>query len=248
MYQNIKYFIKKIVPKKIFFEHEETLRSCFSLFYSGKNYQCNICGKYLRLFIPLSNADSLCPNCGSLKRNRRLWSLLETEFLVPNSVVLDFSPSRCLYRKMKKKKNINYQSTDLSGDFIADYRFDITNLEIADNTFDLIICYHILEHIDNDILAIKELFRVMKPGAKALIQTPFKDGEIYEDNNIITKEDRIKHFGQDDHVRIYSVSGLKKRIEICNFLVEIKENFSSENKHYLDKNEKILVITKPLNL
>lgn len=247
MYQKIKYIIKKIVPKKIFFEHEETLRSCYSLFYSGKKHQCNICGKYLRIFVLLSNADSLCPNCGSLKRNRRLWSLLETEFLVPNSVVLDFSPSRCLYRKMKKMKNINYQSTDLSRDFIADYRFDITNLEISDNTFDLIICYHILEHIDNDILAIKELFRVMKPGAKALIQTPFKDGEIYEDNNIITKEDRIKHFGQEDHVRIYSVSGLNKRLQDCGFFVEIRDFFLSENKYYFDKKETIIVITKPLN-
>lgn len=247
MYQTFKNIILQIVPRKIIFEQEETLRSLYSFFYSGNSFQCNICSKNLRKFITLSNGDSLCPNCGSLKRNRRLWSLLETEFLVPNGVVLDFSPSRCLYRKMKKRENINYQSTDLSGDFIADHQFDITNLNLADNCLDLVICYHILEHIENDVQAIKELFRVMKPGAKALVQTPFKEGEIYEDYSIVTAEDRLKHFGQEDHVRIYSVSGLKKRIENCGFIVEIREDFNDENKYNFDKKEKILVITKPLN-
>jgi len=195
----------------------------------------------------LSNADSMCPNCGSIERNRRLWSLLETEFLVPNCTVVDFSPSRCLYRKMKRVPNINYQSTDLSGDFIADHQFDITNLKMADSTVDLIICYHILEHIPDDILAISELFRVMKPAAKALIQTPFKDGEIYEDNTILTKEDRLHHFGQEDHVRIYSVSGLKKRLENQGFIVEIREDFTHETTHNYAVNEKIFILTKPLN-
>lgn len=248
MYQALKKIIIQIVPRKIIFEQEETLRSWHSIFYAGNRCQCNICGKSLRKFITLSNTDSLCPNCGSLKRNRKLWFLLETEFLTPNANVLDFSPSRCLYRKLKKLKTINYQSTDLSGDFIADHQFDITNLEIADNTIDLIICYHILEHIENDTQAMKELFRVMKPGAKSLIQTPFKEGKIYEDYTIISEEERLKHFGQEDHVRIYSVSGLKERLQSCGFIVEIRENFVNENKYDFDKEEKIIVIAKPLNL
>jgi SAM-dependent methyltransferase len=247
MYETFKNIITQIVPRKIIFKQEETLRSWYSFFYGGNKFQCNICGKNLRKFITLSNADSLCPNCGSLKRNRRLWSLLETEFLAPNMNILDFSPSRCLYRKMKKLETVNYQSTDLSGDFIADHQFDITHLNLADNTLDLIICYHILEHINDDIQAIKELSRVMKPGAKALVQTPFKEGEIYEDYSIVSNEGRLKHFGQEDHVRIYSVSGLTKRLESCGFLAEIKENFPAENKYDFDNEEKIIVITKPLN-
>jgi SAM-dependent methyltransferase len=248
MYQTLKKTIKRFVPTKLIFEQEDTLRLLYSIFYTGNKYQCNICKKNLRTFIEFSNSDSLCPNCGSLKRNRRLWFLLETNFLVPNSNILDFSPSRCLYRKIKKRTTINYQSTDLSGDFIADHQFNITDLKIADNTLDLIICYHILEHIEDDTKAIKELFRVMKPGAKALIQTPFKEGEIYENYTITSKEDRLKHFGQEDHVRIYSVFGLKQRLENCGFLIEIKENFIDENKFDFDKKEKIIVITKPLNL
>lgn len=247
MYQTFKKIITKIVPRKFIFEQEETLRSWHSIFYAGKKYECNICQKKLRKFIELSNTDSLCPNCGSLKRNRRLWSLLETELLIPNMSILDFSPSRCLYRKLKKLKTINYKSTDLSGDFIADNHFDITNLEIADNSLDLVICYHILEHINDDIQAIKELFRVLKPGGKALIQTPFKDGNIYEDYSIVSNEERLKHFGQEDHVRIYSVSGLTKRLESCGFMIRIIADSSTENKYDFDKKEIIILNTKPLN-
>jgi SAM-dependent methyltransferase len=247
MYQTFKKIITKVVSRKFIFEQEETLRSWYSIFYAGNKYECNICQKKLRKFITLSNEDSLCPNCGSLKRNRRLWSLLETELLVPNMSILDFSPSRCLYRKLKKMKTINYKSTDLSGDFIADHHFDITNLEITDNSLDLVICYHILEHVNDDVQAIKELFRVMKPGGKALIQTPFKDGNIYEDYSIVSDEERLKHFGQEDHVRIYSVSGLGKRLGNCGFLVKIIEDSSTENKYDFDKKEIIILITKPLN-
>jgi predicted SAM-dependent methyltransferase/predicted RNA-binding Zn-ribbon protein involved in translation (DUF1610 family) len=247
MYQTFKNIITTIVPRKLLFEQEENLRSLYSVFHSGNEYQCPICNKNLKHFIPTNHNDFLCPNCGSLQRNRRLWQLLDTEFITPNSVVLDFSPSRCLYRKLKQIKTIKYQSTDLSGDFIADYKFDITNLEIEDNSLDLVICYHILEHITDDITAMKELYRVMKPGAKSLVQTPFKEGATYEDFSIQSEKERLKHFGQEDHVRIYSVSGLKERLENCGFLVEIRETFIDEKKYGLNPKEKVIVLTKPLN-
>lgn len=247
MYNLLKKIFGKVIPSKLLFEQEENLRRFFAIFYSGKKFQCNVCQKELRTFVSLSNSDSLCPNCGSLMRNRRLWQLLEAEFLKTNTTVLDFSPSRCLYRKLKKSTIINYNSTDLSGDFIADYQYDITNLKIDDQTFDLIICYHILEHIIDDKKAMQELYRVMKFGAKALIQTPFKDGEIYEDFTIISEEGRLLHFGQEDHVRIYSVLGLRNRLEQVGFEVEIRADFNDQNKYCFDNLEKILVITKPLH-
>ncbi|NJM14936.1 MAG: class I SAM-dependent methyltransferase [Bacteroidales bacterium] len=167
--------------------------------------------------------DLLCPNCGSLARNRRLWLLLESRFLAPALHVLDFSPSRCLYRNLKKKQGISYQSTDLSGDFISDYQYDITNIKTVDNQFDLIICYHILEHVPNDLQAMKELHRVLKPGGTCLIQTPFKGTEnIYEDPAIVSEQERTLHFGQKDHVRIYSVQGLNKRLTQVGFTVNVQ--------------------------
>lgn len=247
MYQSFKNILTYIVPRKFLFEQEENFRSLYSVFYNGNKYQCPICQKKLKKFISTSYLDLLCPNCGSLRRNRRLWYLLKTEFLKKNSVVLDFSPSRCLYRKLKKTDNITYHSTDLSGDFIADNQFDITNLKMANDTYDLILCYHILEHIPDDSRAINELFRVMKSGGKALLQTPFREGEIYEDLSITSKKDRLNHFGQADHVRIYSVKGLRERVEKSGFQVEIRTNFNDTNNYGFDKNETILVLTKPLN-
>jgi len=244
MYQTFKNILIGLVPKKILFSHEENFRKIYALFYGGTKYACNVCGKKLSRFITTQNNDLLCPNCGSLQRNRRLWQLLETEFLKPGQAVLDFSPSRCLYRKMKKIPAITYHSTDLSGDFIADYRFDITRLDIADNTYDLVICYHILEHIPDDIAAMRELFRVMKPGAKALVQTPFKEGAIYEDARIVSEKERLEHFGQEDHVRIYSVSGLQSRLKQCGFLVEMRQNPSDGNNFGLNPDEKVLILTK----
>ena len=107
----------------------------------------------------------------------------------------------------------------------------------------LIICYHILEHIDSDQQAMKELFRVLKTDGTCLIQTPFKDGETYEDFSIKTKEDRLKHFGQDDHVRIYSISGLKERLEKSGFLVDV-QTFPKDDFFGLSENEHILVCSK----
>lgn len=234
-----------MIPKKILFEQEENIRRIYAFFYSGNQFQCNICEKRLKQFVATKNHDFLCPNCGSLQRNRRLWHLLENEFLQPNIKILDFSPSRCLYRKLKMNEAITYHSTDLSGDFIADFQFDITNLAIADNTYDLVICYHILEHIAEDSKAMRELFRIMKPGANALVQTPFKEGEIYENDAIVSANERLKHFGQEDHVRIYSVEGLKYRLAQCGFLVEIRENFIDNNNFNLNSFEKILILTKP---
>ncbi len=169
--------------------------------------------------------------------------LLEHEFVKPSMAVLDFSPSRPLARKMKSLGNIRYISTDLSGNFIADHQFDITNLELDEASIDLIICYHILEHIEDDMKAMEELHKVLKPGCKALIQTPFKEGNIYEDFTITDPARRMLHFGQDDHVRIYSVNGLKDRLEKSGFSA-VAEKFEGDIYRGLADEETVLIITK----
>ena len=200
MYQTLKKVISKIVSKKFLYKNEFFFRSIYALAYNGNYHQCNICEKKLSKFVINQRNELLCPKCGSLGRDRRLWKLLETDYLKENYKVLDFSPSRSLSQKLKKVKIINYLSTDLSGNFNADFEYDIIKIEINSNTIDLIICYHILEHIDEDLLAMSELFRVLKPNGIAIIQTPFTDGNIYENPLIQSPEERLKHFGQEDHV------------------------------------------------
>jgi SAM-dependent methyltransferase len=245
MYTNIKKAAKAILPRNFMFKHEMRFRGIYYLFFRGRKYHCNICNQGLRRFIQVNEGDKLCPRCGSLARNRRLYDVLQKGYLGKNTTVLDFSPSRNLYRVLKKNENIKYLSTDFSGDFLSDHHFDITGIDLPDQCIDLIICYHILEHIDKDSLAMTELHRVLKTGGTCLIQTPFKEGDIYENPLIQSSEERLKHFGQDDHVRIYSVKGLKSRLSDAGFEVNVKEFIEPvDNKTGFKEKEYILVARK----
>ncbi len=243
MYSNIKRVVLKIVPKQKLFQYEYSLRYINYLFYVGNKYECNICKKKLSNFVVLDN-ERLCPRCGSLQRTRRLWQILNDGFIQSQTKILDFSPPRCIFRVMKN--NSNYLSSDLSGDFLSDVSFDITKINAIDESYHLIVCYHVLEHIEDDNKAMKELFRVLKKGGNCIIQTPFKEGEIFEDFSIKSDIEREKYFGQYDHVRIYSVEGLKNRLKNVGFTVEVKEFISDyENLHGYAQNETVLICSKP---
>jgi len=241
MYNFLKSIIKSFIPQNVLVKNEENFRKILKPLYKGKNHQCNVCETQLKNFAKLNNGDLICPVCGSISRTRRLYKLLNEEFIVPNIAILDFSPFRILYRKWKKKTNIQYFATDFGNDFIADYRYDIINIDCKDETFDLIICYHILEHIVDDKMS--ELYRVLKKNGTVLIQTPFKEGEIYEDYSIVTEKERLKHFGQEDHVRIYSVKGLKERLQHSGFFVNVKI-FEKDIYLGLQKNETVIICKK----
>lgn len=243
MYQQLKNQIKNLLPQKFLFAHEESFRKILLPFYKGNKYRCNMCGTELRNFEKLENGNLLCAICGSLPRTRRLWKLLSEEFLKEDSAVLDFSPSRSLYRNLKKEPSIKYFSTDFENEFIADFRYDITNISAESETFDLIICYHILEHIIEDEKAMNELFRVLKPGGYLLVQTPFKKGDIYEDLTLTSESERQKFFGQKDHVRIYSVSGLEKRLQNSSFTIEVR-HFEGDEYLGLTAGEKVIICCK----
>lgn len=244
MYKTLKQILRKLLPGKVLFRYEPLIRHAMYPFYAGNNFACNLCGKKLRRFINLPDGEKLCPNCGSISRNRRLWDLLHSEFLTDGISVLDFSPSRSLYRIMKKQPGIFYTSTDFAGEFLSDQHYDITNLKVDDGSYDLIICYHVLEHIENDAQAMKELYRVLGENGICLIQTPFKEGEIYENPVIKTEEERLQHFGQKDHVRVYSVRGLVTRLSDCGFTVQIRDYDKSENNVFGYKDKETVMICR----
>ncbi|MDC8000162.1 methyltransferase domain-containing protein [Aequorivita todarodis] len=239
MYQSLKKVALSVIPKKILFKNEVFFRSVFSFYLRGKEYECKVCGNGIKRFIEIPDGDLLCPFCGSRSRTRRLYSFLNENNLI-HGKVLHFSPSRSVYRLLKKNPNITYFSTDFEDEFLADYRYDITQIPLKNDFFDLIICYHILEHIEDDKKAMEELYRVLKPNGTCIIQTPFKEGSIYEDFSKKTPEERLEAFGQEDHVRIYSVEGLRQRLKENGFQkVEIK-TFPA-NRRYGFMEETVLI-------
>ena len=245
MYQYLKAILRSVIPKHFLFKNELFFRRFYALLYSGSNHQCNICNKNLKRFVSLNKNDLLCPACGSVSRHRRLWEFLNKKDALTGRI-LHFSPSRSLYRKLSELPSIIYYSSDFADEFISDYTFDITNINQKDNSFDTIIAYHILEHISDDKKAMTELFRILKPNGRVFIQTPFKSGGIYEDTTIKTPLERLKNFGQEDHVRIYSTSGLKKRLEAIGFKVDVtifKYDEPDDYKGFLSP-ETILIASK----
>lgn len=243
MYAAVKNIIRKIIPQKFLFENEMFFRKSLYPFYKGSDCECNICHAKLKHFIKLDNGNLLCPICGSLPRSRRLFKIVSEDYLEPGLSILDFSPSRAIFRALKSRKDISYFPTDYEDEFLADYHFDITKIDSASDQFDLIMCYHVLEHIEDDTSAMNELYRVLGKGGTALIQTPFKAGAIYEDFQIKTPEDRLKHFGQEDHVRIYSVDSLVQRLQNAGFQTETKVFDQDQYWGFSDK-ETVIVCKK----
>lgn len=110
----------------------------------------------------------------------------------------------------------------------------------------MIICYHILEHINDDLKAMNDLLRVLAKSGHCIIQTPFKHVAIYEDESIVTPQGREKYFGQDDHVRIYSVQGLQKRLEYAGFNVKVTYYQEEKDNIYgLGEMETVFICNRP---
>lgn len=242
MYESIKKLAKSIVPTSFIRKNDKLLRRVVSLSYRGDKHECNICGFTMSKFIVLSNGNRLCPRCGSLPRTRRLWQQLEPT--IAGKDILQFSPSKSLSDRIAEGNPKSYVTTDYEDEFEADKRHDIQAIDEPDNSFDIVICYHVLEHIPDDRKAMSELHRILKQGGVCYIQTPFKDGDIYEDNSITTPEGRLEHFGQNDHLRIYSAEGLKSRLEEAGFVAELREFTETAGNRLGLKESEIVILAR----
>jgi SAM-dependent methyltransferase len=221
MYALLKKIFKSIVPASLIDKLTPSVREIYSKFYTGSNVFCSICERSYRKFILLdNNRDLLCPGCGSLPRYRLLNVLLKKKHNLQQDKlnILHFSPAKSLKRKLKNFKNLNYITCNYNTSS-EDKDINITSINEPSHYFDMVICFHVLEHINEDLLAMDELYRILKTNGVAYIQTPFKEGDIYENASITSAEDRVKHFGQDDHVRVYSIQGLSARLKHAGFNV-----------------------------
>jgi len=193
------------------------LRPLFAFFLRGNSYTDPIDGKSYRRFLPYGYAkvreNVLAPGTLSLERHRLFWLYLknETTFFSAPLRVLHFAPEQAFVQKFKKQKNLTYTTTDLNSP-IADVKADICDLPFKDNSFDFIICNHVLEHIPDDTKAMQELYRVLAPSGTAILQVPYdaKREITFEDNTITDQSERTRIFGQYDHLRVYGMDYFKK--------------------------------------
>ena len=145
------------------------------------------------------------------------------------------APEQCFIDRFKKLNHIDLITADLYSP-IVDVKADICDLPFEDNSFDIIFCNHVLEHIEDDKKAMQELYRVLKPDGFGIFQIPqdYSREKTYEDLTITSPEDRAKHFGQYDHVRIYGLDYFD-RLRSVGFKVN-EVNYSKKlPQHEVDK-------------
>jgi len=250
-------FVLNTIPRPYLIKMSYLARPFLAIWLKGDTYTDPIDGKSFRRFLPYGYGQQrpnvLSPSTLSLERHRLLWLYLinETAFFQKPLKVLHMAPEQCFLSIFKKMKHLDYTTADLYSP-IVDVKADILNLPFADNEFDIVFCNHVLEHIEDDSKAMKELFRVMKPGGMGIFQVPqeLAREKTYEDPTILTAEDRAKHFGQYDHVRIYGKDYFN-RLRKAGFKVDevdYSKTLSPElvEKYCLAKGEILPVCFKPL--
>ncbi|MEZ5199093.1 MAG: methyltransferase domain-containing protein [Bacteroidales bacterium] len=189
----------------------------------GRKYHCPLCNSNVGLLKPLGfdfpvlqemqivgggKRNTLCPVCNSSDRIRLNYIFLKqnSDIFSQPAKLLHLAPEPALKSIFLKHKNIDYITADLYQENVM-VKMDITKIQFPDHTFDAIICNHILEHIPNDRQAMKELYRVLKPGGWAILQVPLSKilRNTLEDPTVVSEDDRERVFGQKDHVRIYGL-------------------------------------------
>ncbi|WP_297332108.1 class I SAM-dependent methyltransferase [Flavobacterium sp.] len=198
------------IPRPLLIRLSYVARPVLALALKGNRYTDPIDGRSFRSFLPYGYGHQrnnvLSPSTLSLERHRLLWLYLkkETDFFTTPKKVLHFAPEQAFYKRFRNQKNLDYTTTDLYSP-LADVKADICNLPFEDNSYDLILCNHVLEHIPDDTKAMQELYRVMKPGGMGIFQIPqdLSRDVTFEDNSITDSKERARIFGQYDHVRVY---------------------------------------------
>lgn len=191
------------------------------------NRYCPICQQNSESFKPfghIARDDAMCPICGAVERHRLSWLFLEKKITpqeYKNKKMLHIAPENVLKNKFGTIfGEENYITADLT-DKRVKVKMDITNIAYSQESFDCIFCSHVLEHIVDDRKAMKELHRVLKNDGWAILLVPIvSKGKTEEDFSVVTKEERMKHYGDPDHVRNYGID-YKNRLEECGWSVEV---------------------------
>lgn len=196
--------------------------------YMGRGRECPICGSRRRRFLPYgyvrSREDALCPRCLSLERHRMLWLWIERESDLMQRLprLLHIAPEVSLMKHFRRlyRSTEGYITADLESP-LADMHFDVQDIPLADRSVDVVICNHLFEHVADDRLAMRELYRIMRHGGWGIMVVPEDRTRehTFEDDSITDAAERTRLFGQYDHRRIYG-RDYDERLREAGFVVE----------------------------
>lgn len=247
--------ITRIFPRQMLIRFSYLFSLLIRPFYWGNKVECPICGGHFRKFLPYGYGEAmdnrLCPKCLSLERHRLLWLYLKekTGFFTDNLKVLHFAHEQPFLKRFRALKNLDYTTADIDSP-IADLNLDVTEMNIPDNQYDVLICNHVLEHVDNVDKAFSEIKRVLKPGGWAILMVPINpDVDTFEDPSVTDPEERKRLFGQYDHVRqfgrdyadVLSKAGFK--VTADRLYYELPDE-KREKMHLARKGEELVYVAK----
>ena len=201
--------------------------------YLGTRFKCPVCGWRMRAFVDRegifnSNHDGYCPRCNAKARHRRLWLFLDanTHLFTDQHELLEVAPWSALGQRLQKFSNLRYTGLDLDPDAAcATVAGDLQSVPLDSGSFDAILCIHVLEHVDDDRAAMREIQRLLKPQGWAIVSVPLLlDETTREDPTITSPADRERVFGEKDHVRYYGTD-FQGRLEAAG--LQVKVNWAS---------------------
>ncbi|MCH7413766.1 class I SAM-dependent methyltransferase [Belliella sp. R4-6] len=208
-------FVIRFIPRKYLQLVSHFFLRVLAVFYKGNKVSCNICHHSFRKFLPYgrkARENALCPNCLALERHRLMWLFLqeETNFFTGQLKVLHIAPELCFIDRMDALPNLDYVTGDIESP-LAKVKLDVHQIPFEDESFDVVFCNHVMEHVDDDILACSEINRVLKNDGWGIIQSPVYNLEAtLEDKTITDPAERERLFGQRDHVRKYGKDYAKR--------------------------------------
>jgi len=251
-------FLLNKLPRPLLIRLSYIFKFFAPILYRGIKVECPVCERSFSKFLSYGSnvahrENVLCPYDLTLERHRLMWLYLtrKTDFFSAESLkVLHIAPEQCFLTLFKKQKNLDYTTADLVSP-IADIHFDLHDIPLEDNQYDVIFCNHVMEHVDDPIRCMSELNRVMKSGGWAIMQVPqdMSRAETYEDKSITSPEEREKHFWQKDHVRLFG-KDYPSYLEKAGFKVEefdLNTEFDATEvvKFRLMKKEILYIARKP---
>ncbi len=245
----------------------------FRTLHPGDKYYCLYCkksyGKFLHEGVKADvfkrykvagggyKTNTRCPNCGSVDRARllALFFELRTDAFRKKTDILHISPNKSIANFLIANPTVNHVVGALEPDQFAEYNpieMDVQKIPLEDNIFDIVICCHVIEHVDDDAAAMREIYRVLKPGGFAVLQVPLalNLNKTLEDKTLKTDKERKIAHGQVDHMRLYGIDYFDK-LAAAGFRV-VRDNPFDNNwlspqeldKHRLDRIEDVIVCYK----